>query len=321
MAGARRSFELGFKINVVQQVKASRAEDDSQGIRRRKLPQHLKALGYGDSSNRDFHRSVHIWIKQYDEGLLGRIYEEDMGRKRLKPSCNCDPIYVKIDESSTQFMQEGGLVSKVCSLLHRIKTATLNIANRAEKLEDRKELNKRTMTVINSDNLLGSTIADHVSGLMPGHRLKHLLLLESQPGVTEQDFHMDFNVKDSTKKCPRCDSFIPLPTFNEDGLRTYQAMTDKSFSFIVAIQNGTTMVFDEHIFGYQSKISVGLSSGDVAIWKSSTIHAGAGYDCYNRRIFGVFEGTGEKHKPDEFKFIPYEEGGYVNYLSHQDVKK
>jgi ectoine hydroxylase-related dioxygenase (phytanoyl-CoA dioxygenase family) len=134
--------------------------------------------------------------------------------------------------------------------------------------------------------------------LFPHHACINLELLESEPGLSQQFAHRDF--VQPCQFCPRCKNYKTDP--HHQSLSRFASNSTMSYSFILAIEEGTKLVFHE-VEDLKEETHVELSIGDLVVWRFDTVHAGAAYERTNHRVFGILEGQ-----------VKYDAKGYFNIV-------
>lgn len=213
-------------------------------------------------------------------------------RVKMPQECKCAPFYIHVSNEISCFrtthMED--VVQTINSETFTNKcynpdTAIL-IRNRADELEDDKEVAKRIMVGLAKNSLAYRAIKSFFHHWFPNHKLRGLLLLIAQPQLKQQVMHTDFNCV-AREECWRCRNYVRAGGA-VDHLNVYIKDTKSSYSFLIGVEPDTRIkMFPNR----DHEVELNLDIGDIVIWRYDTLHCGSEYNAFNRRIFGVLEGS------------------------------
>jgi hypothetical protein len=264
-------------------------------------------------------RQYYHWVER--RGETDRVHESVLYKKRVQ-ICNCILRYFILSPSYFG----NGFTELADELRTKVKDGSFH-SIRKQYLKRKKEgINNhegdenipgliflRSQTNIyydqpkdlrKNDDDLYVKIYSQLAPLMPNHKLEDLKILESEPGLTKQDPHTDYGVKEENV-CSNC-QFKQQGAM--DSLDQYSNQLNRSFSFVIALEENTPLYFyyEDHKQRYKRFSSrtdrIVLNKYEGVIWEASTIHSGAEYEVHNCRIFGKFVGTEVPNQEDQFSW-------------------
>jgi hypothetical protein len=288
----KRASTIQERVEIVQFIKKLRVERSTL----LSIPSNRDLLESIRGDNVYSVTSVAEWERDYDAGKYDLVPTDHLSLHRLQPKCNCPPQFIiiplKLHSSHVQEVLEG--------IQSTITSSEFNsmfkdrILNKVTAKENKKEKAMRSQTKFPHESPAAIKVTSMMKVLFPNHSCINLELLESEPGLSQQFAHSDF--VQPCKFCLRCRNY--KTDLRHQSLSRFASDAKMSYSFIVAIEEGTKLIFHE-VEDIEEETHVNLSVGDLIVWRFDTVHAGAAYERINRRVFGILEGQEVKYDANE----------------------